>query len=254
MICAEARPLIDAYVDRELDLSAALGMERHLESCPLCASALREAESLHREMEGVDLNFATDSILQRVRDSVEREADLRGAAARRPAWRFASYVTAAAALVVLSSFLTLRVARRGNSIDDEMVDIHLHSLIGDHLIDVPSSDRHTVKPWFQGKIDFSPPVPDLSAAGFVLAGGRVDVIEGSKVAVLIYKRRDHIINLWISPGDEAESDMREIHGYHVMTWARNGMTYRTVSDVDPEELRVFHQAFEVQTEGSATVH
>lgn len=253
MTCAEARPLIDAYVDRELDLSAALAMERHLESCPLCAGEIREVELLQAELEGVDLNFATDAMLNRVRESVEGKTDLRGPASRKLPWRFAAYVGAAAVLVVLSSVLTLRLGR-GNSINNEMVDIHLRSLIGDHLIDVPSSDRHTVKPWFQGKIDFSPPVPDLSAAGFVLAGGRVDVIEGNKVAALIYKRRDHVINLWISQGNNAEPQMKEIHGYRVMSWASNGMTYRVVSDVDAEELRSFHQAFEAKSESSATVH
>lgn len=254
MTCEEARPLIDAYLDRELDLNTALGMERHLETCSVCSDAYKKGELLHAEIESADLNFASEEMLKRVRESVERQAGLRPVT-RKPVWRYASYVGAAAAVVIVASFLTVRFARPVKSIDDELVDVHLSSLIGDHLIDVPSSDRHTVKPWFQGRIDFSPPVPDLSEAGFTLAGGRVDVIDGRKAAALIYKRRDHVINLWIAPGDEAGQEMREIHGYRVISWAADGMDYRAVSDVDPEELKAFRQAFETQAKAAgAAVH
>ena len=253
MTCEEARPLIDAYLDRELDLSTALGMERHLETCPVCSDAYRKGELLHAEIEKADLNFASDEMLKRVRESVERRASGGRPVAKSSAWRYASYVGAAAAVVVVASFLTMRFAGRGNSIDNEIVDIHLRSLIGDHLIDVPSSDRHTVKPWFQGRIDYSPPVPDLREAGFALAGGRVDVIEGRKAAALIYKRRDHVINLWIMPGSGPVEGMREIHGYRVMAWASDGMEYRAVSDVDPAELEAFRRAFEKQA-GDVAVH
>jgi len=129
-----------------------------------------------------------------------------------------------------------------------MVDSHLRSLLADHLIDVPSSDRHTVKPWFQGKIEFAPPVPDLTVQGFVLAGGRLDVIDARKVAAIVYKRRDHVVNLWISQGNAARSEpeLSEINGYHLMRWSKGGLTYRAVSDLDVGELRTFANTIRTQ--------
>jgi anti-sigma factor RsiW len=226
MTCVEAQPLLHAYLDGELDLTASLGIEQHLEACRECSAAYRKLELLRVEIADADLDFASDAVLQRLRASTEPKE-------RRFAWRTPAFLAAAAAVLVVAFLLPGR-----RSTDREIVDSHLRSLLGDHLIDIPSSDRHTVKPWFQGKIDFAPPVPDLTAEGFVLVGGRLDVIDTRKVAALVYKRREHVINLWISQGDAGQGES-EVGGYHVLRWSKDGLTWRAVSDLDVAELRTF---------------
>ena len=230
MSCSEAQALLDAYFDGELDLRSSLGIEQHLEGCPECAGAYRRLELLRAEIAGADLDFATDAVMRRLRVPLEQ----------RGRWRVPLFF-AAAAVVVLALFLPGRLERRGDPVDREVIDSHLRSLLADHLIDVQSSDRHTVKPWFQGKVEYAPTVPDLTAQGFVLAGGRLDVIDGRKVAVLVYRRREHVINLWISPGGGGggEPALSEVKGYRLIRWQREGMTFRAVSDLDGGELRVF---------------
>ena len=230
MSCLEAQPLLGACLDGELDLRASLDMEEHIEGCPACAAAYQRLELLRAEIAAVNLDFTTDAVMRRL--CVPRE--------RRGGWRVPACF-AAAAVLVLALFLPARLERRSDPVDREVVDSHLRSLLADHLIDVPSSDRHTVKPWFQGRVEFAPAVPDLTAQGFVLAGGRLDVIDGRKVPVLVYRRREHVINLWISPGGGGggEPALSEVKGYRLIRWQREGMTFRAVSDLDGGELRVF---------------
>jgi len=189
------------------------------------------ASSVGSGQSSSDLDFASDAVLQRLRASIEPKG-------WRIAWRTPAFLAAAAAVVVLAFLLPGRFTTGRASTDREIIDSHLRSLLGDHLIDIPSSDRHTVKPWFQGKIEFAPPVPDLSSEGFTLVGGRLDVIDTRKVAALVYKRRDHIINLWISQGNAGQGES-ELGGYHVLRWSKDGLTYRAVSDLDVAELRTF---------------
>jgi anti-sigma factor RsiW len=246
MTCHEAEPLLHAYLDGELDLSASLDIEKHLQSCGECSDAYRKFELLRAEIADADLDFASDAMLARVRGAVERQAGLPVRMGRGSPWRNSALLAAAAAAVVLAFVLPWRNATGHNAVvreigDREIVDSHIRSLQTDHLFDVASSDRHTVKPWFQGKLDFAPQVPDLSAKGFVLVGGRLDVIDAHKVAALVYKRREHVINLWISQGSAARTDpeQSDVDGFHIVRWSKNGMTYRAVSDLDMGELRGF---------------
>jgi len=234
MTCVEAQPLLDAYLDGELDLTASLGIEQHLESCHECSAGYRKLELLRAEIADADLDFVSDSMLRRLRAATEPKE-------RKSAWRVPAFLVAAAAVLVVVFLLPGRFTAGRASMDREIVDSHLRSLLGDHLIDIPSSDRHTVKPWFQGKIEFAPPVPDLTAEGFVLAGGRLDVIDTRKVAALVYKRREHIINLWISQENAGQGES-EVGGYHLMRWTKDGLTYRAVSDLDVAELHTFADA------------
>ncbi len=241
MTCVEAEPLLHAYLDGELDLSASLAIEKHLQSCGECADAYQKLELLRSEIADADLDFASDAALERVRVAVERQAGLERRTGRGMAWRNAAFLAAVAAALVLAFVLPWRYAGGRDSIDREIVDSHIRSLQADHLIDVASSDRHTVKPWFQGKLDFAPQVPDLGAQGFVLVGGRLDVIDRRKAAALVYKRREHVINLWITQGNAARSEpeQSDVDGFHIVRWSKNGLTYRAVSDLDMGELRAF---------------
>jgi len=241
MTCHEAEPLLHAYLDGELDLSASLNVEKHLQSCGECGAEYRKFELLRAEIADANLDFASDAMLARVRGAVERQAGLPPRTGRGSPWRNSVLLLAAAAALILAFVLPWRNAAGHNSLDREIVDSHIRSLQTDHLFDVASSDRHTVKPWFQGKLDFAPQVPDLSAKGFVLVGGRLDVIDARKVAALVYKRREHVINLWISQGSAAPNDpeQSDVDGFHIVRWSKNAMTYRAVSDLDMRELRGF---------------
>jgi anti-sigma factor RsiW len=247
MTCFETRPLLHAWFDDELDLSRSYEIGEHLAGCPECAAEVQKWERLRAAIGESDFNPSEDAVLRRVRRSVRKQAGFE----RIPmVWKSATAALAAAAVILLAVALPGRLNRTSADTNREIIDSHLRSLAGGHLIDIPSSDRHTVKPWFQGKVEFAPPVPDLSVEGFALEGGRLDVIGGHKTAAIVYKRREHVINLWVSPGSATPAEPAsagfasvDYDGYHLLRWSRDGLTYRAVSDLDPGELRDFATSF-----------
>jgi anti-sigma factor RsiW len=229
MNCREAETLLHPYFDGELDLMSSVGIEGHLTTCGACGQYYRDLQDLRREISEARLDFAPKPALAR---RVQRVAG-------QPWWRHPGALAAAAALLV-ALFLPMRLLRTPSE-DREVLDSHLRSLMADHLVDVPSSDHHTVKPWFQGRLSFSPDVPELAAQGFVLTGGRLDVLHRAPAAAIVYKRRNHVINLFVAATTQPDSGLREqsIEGYHLVEWNRAGMTYWAVSDLNREELRQF---------------
>src|SRR5438034_85016 len=132
----------------------------------------------------------------------------------------------------------------------QLIASHVRSLMANHLMDVPSSDQHTVKPWLDAKLDFAAPVADLSSQGFPLIGGRLDYLNNHSVAALVYQKRKHFINLFIwptTPEDSTAQTMVEREGYHLVHWSDGDFTYWAVSDVNPSDLQNFKQLFEQQT-------
>jgi anti-sigma factor RsiW len=237
MNCAEATRLIGPWVDDELDLRSTMEVESHVARCAECERerdellALRDTarERLPRPDLSPDLE---ERLWSKVRETAasERRAELR----RPRRWlREASMMAAAACLAVVA---TVAVQRGGAG--DEIVDAHLRSLQAQHLTDVVSSDQHTVKPWFQGKVDFSVPAGDFSEQGFVLAGGRLDVLGGRPVAAIVYRRRQHVLNLFVSPASRPDMAPRSFseRGYRVTSWSQGGLEYRLVSDVPQAEV------------------
>jgi anti-sigma factor RsiW len=165
-------------------------------------------------------------------------------------WRWrAVYAVPALALVLLAAALVVGVnvrRARNQQIAGELADLHVATMASPTPVDVVSSDRHTVKPWFQGKTNFAPTVPDLSANGFPLVGGRLDVLQQQRIAALVYKRQEHVINLFVVPVDSrSESPGKwDAGGYHVVSWVRNGFRYWAVSDVNADDLWTFADLFQ----------
>jgi anti-sigma factor RsiW len=244
--CQETKDLIHGYVDGELDLVRSLEIERHIEGCESCSRDYRTQQELKRALQAVPLRFtASNDLRRRIRSSVREtgeSAPARGALNWLQAWRWAG-AAAALALVAVTGWNLGHISRAPSGDDlvaQEVIDSHVRSLMANHLEDVPSTDQHTVKPWFNGKLDFSPPVQDLAKEGFPLLGGRLDYLENRPVAALVYQRRKHLINLFIWPSTHASRQgavMRQ--GYNLLHWTQSGMAFWAASDLNSTELQEF---------------
>jgi anti-sigma factor RsiW len=239
--CDEIRGLLSAYADGELDLVRGVEIERHLEGCAACAAALERARSLSRALGDPALYHpAPSDLYQRVRAAVRRAA----ASGYRFPWR-ALVAAAAAALVAIALWGVARAWPAPPSdelLAREVVASHVRSLMLErHRVDVESSDQHTVKPWFIGKVDVAPDVENLSAEGFPLVGGRLDYVNGQPAAALVYERRKHAINVFVFrvDGKDRPPEVLERQGYHLVRWTDNGRTVWVVSDLNAKELREF---------------
>jgi anti-sigma factor RsiW len=241
MDCHNAQSFMHAYLDGELDASATLEYETHLRSCPACAQRIAEQKALQTAMKADAFYYkAPDHLRDRLRASLGRQPAVRIA-------RFPWPWVAAAACLLLSVGLGFLVARftlaasKQERLTQEVASSHIRSLQVDHgrLVDIRNSDRHEVKPWLSERLDFSPPVFDLADQGFPLFGGRLDYLDGRPVATLVYKRRLHVISvfLWPDPTNAETHPRRETRqGYHLIEWSKGGMNYWVVSDLDPKEL------------------
>jgi anti-sigma factor RsiW len=231
MSCREFDALLDPYFDGELAVSEVLATERHLGECPVCRSRYEGLEWLRAEIQTAQLEYRPSPTLARKIRAI-------GVDSRRRWWWTSGLMAAALATLLLMARWSAQPERAGN----EILDAHLRSLLATNLVDVPSSDRHTVKPWFQGRLGFSPGVPDLSQAGYVLIGGRLEVIRQQRAAALVYKRREHIINLFIAEGPAPGSDQgRQVQGFNIVSWNARGLSYSAVSDLNATELSSFAQ-------------
>ena len=251
MDCKEAQNLINAYGDGELDLVRNLEIERHLQECALCMQSYKNHQLLRNEIKAGSFYFKAPADLQtKIQLSLRKAARAEGRAWVLPQWWFNVVApVAAAALVVLVLVPFLRGPSADKLLAREVVSSHVRSLMATHLTDVASSDHHTVKPWFAGKLNFSPPVEDLAKQGYPLVGGRLDYLENRPVAALVYQRQKHFINLFIWPADSA-SDVRtktvSLQGYNLAYWTKSGMTYWAVSDLNDGELQEFVQLVQNQ--------
>ena len=238
MICVEARPLLDAYFDSELDLASSLIVEKHLSECAPCAETIRNLELLREELTPAVFNQFHDGGLQRLGASVRKAT---GAGANgRARWTQYAMWAALAAVLVLAVYLP-RTSNPAVGLNRELVDSHVRSLMANHLVDVPTSDSHTVKPWFQGKVDFAPDVPDLADKGYELVGGRLDIVNGRPTAAIVYRRRGHFINTWTRKADvnDAGANFSTVDGYQIAHWSAAGLERWAVSDINRSDLMGF---------------
>jgi len=247
MECEDVREALSAFLDEELDPLRSREIQEHLGGCPSCADALGRMRGLAQRLRAEAPYYpAPDSLRARVSQAAWRDAgrardpgSRRGIAAR-------SWLSAAAAVIALAGGTWLFAAHQRQegtaSMERDVISSHVRSLMASHLMDVASTDQHTVKPWFNGKLDFSPPVTDLAASGYPLIGGRLDYLSGRPVAALVYQRRKHVINVFTWPEERAadsETPTRTVQGYHVIHETHGGMAYWIVSDLNPEELLAF---------------
>jgi anti-sigma factor RsiW len=241
MNCARTQQMLDAWVDRELDSATGADLEAHLASCAACAALRSQRGALAAALrESLPYHRAPAALRARVASALE--ALERPPRARRPTWWHAAGVAACAAL--LSALLTYWSVRPAadDPVREQLVASHVASLAEPrHLITVASSDRHTVKPWFQGKVDFAPAVKDLSAEGFELLGARLDHVGDRQAAALVYRIRQHVINVFVwRTGGAAEAPVKiRTRGFTIILWTEDGLRYSAISDVDPRDLRRF---------------
>jgi anti-sigma factor RsiW len=246
MSCQEACQFVDAYVDGELDLVHSLEFRRHLETCADCRALCDEVEALRNSVRTHHPYFAApDGLDNRIRAQLRIAAGAKTQTVRHqkfPTWRLSAVAASIVAIAVFTAMFIAMLRRpAGETLAEQVVSSHIRSLMENHLTDVPSSDQHTVKPWFNGKLDFSPPVKDLKAEGFSLTGGRLDYLDGRPVAALLYRRRQHTINLFVWPSTYSDSgpQMLTSKGYNLAHWTQSGMTYWAASDLNRRELNEF---------------
>jgi anti-sigma factor RsiW len=251
MDCSDARRLLNGYVDGELDLVRNLEIEAHLKECAACSQGYKNHQVLRDGIRNGSLYFRSPPDLQhRIQLSLSKAAKAEASPRVLPwHWLNVAVPMAAAAVVVLALVPLLRGPTPDDLLTREVISSHVRSLMANHLADVPSSDQHTVKPWFNGKLDFSPPVADLADKGFPLVGGRLDYLNQKPVAALIYQRQKHFINLFVwssTSGSDAGIKSITRQGYHVLHWTRSGMTYWAVSDLEENQLLEFVQLLQNQ--------
>ena len=260
MDCDEAEILLHALIDGELDAGHARDVETHIAGCPRCAASLAAYRQMREAMGKADLRFtAPASLRQRIDAALPKAApkpsNVTPLASRRSVLRgFAM----GSALSALAATLVVGIIVRNDDqqlIESEIVSAHLRSLQPNHLIDVVSTDQHTVKPWFNGKLDVSPPVIDLTAQGFTLIGGRLDYVDARAIGAIVYKRRAHVINLFVAQTASAERQparMDTIQGFNIRRWSEAGLNYWAVSDLAADELAEFGDKFEAAMKSSTT--
>jgi anti-sigma factor RsiW len=251
--CEDNALLLHAYSDGELEFVRSLEIEEHLRTCPACAQELREQQTLRKNIRSANLyHRAPEALRARIIAAAapargreqSQEAPLPFRVVRRLVFEW--FAVAAAILIALA--LGIRIipgalnVRQGNLVAEELVASHIRSLQPGHLMDVVSTDQHTVKPWFDGKLDFSPPVRDLAEQGYPLIGGRLDYADGRDVAALVYQVRKHYINVFVWPDDGRQAKLPEFsstQGYNMVCRSNGGMRLCGVTDANAEDLRQF---------------
>jgi len=232
--CASMHLLIQADHDGELDAADAARVAAHVQVCPACAA---HAAALRRLSTRLRAEMPADALPHRLQATAARLS----APPRVPAWRAIRRQSPgfAAGLALAACLAVVVLPRRAPDLADQAVTAHIRALQPGHLMDVASTDRHTVKPWFAGKLDYAPPVQDFAGVGFPLKGGRMDYLGGRPVAALIYSRAQHLIDVTVWPGAAAPSRDGTTNGYNYLSWSHDGMVFWAVSDLNKAELQAF---------------
>jgi len=255
MDCAACLELLDADFDDELTPDERADVRAHVAQCADCARARDEiAATSHALREGLARYAAPDVLKARIRGALA-EAETDDASETRAShpsviprhWlRLAAAGLVIAAASSVTTFGVVRDRSASRSVQDQVLASHVRSLMPGHLTDVASTNQHNVKPWFNGRVDLSPPVPGLDSAGFVLDGGRLDYVAGRAVAAVVYRRRQHVVNVFSWPESGADTRMSAVtaQGYHLVSWRSDGVAFWAVSDLNEGELSQFVALFQ----------
>ncbi len=242
MQCREAHEVLSALLDDEVAAEQQQAAKAHIASCSLCAEVARDYRRIGDKLRAVARVPAPADLGAKVRARLAAEARTVMSAARFD-WRHLAQQAAVLVLVSgLSGLLSWHLAQstfETRRLERDVVAAHVRSLLQDGSVQIASSQSHTVKPWFNGRIEFAPTVKDLTAEGFPLLGGRLDYIDNRRIAVLVYKRRLHVINVFMWPADgdgRTAPTASMLQGYNAITWTTGGMTFWAVSDLNAKEL------------------
>jgi mycothiol system anti-sigma-R factor len=253
--CELIRRFVPVYMDGELDLVRTIEIETHLKDCPACAQKLEDQQEVRSALRRGSLAYAAPAVLrERIQSSLRASSPV-GIQERKIKWTSLliwQWVGAVAVLALFSISPWQLIARlpapsSDQQIAAEVLSSHVRSLEAHHLMDVVSTDQHTVKPWFDARLDFSPPVEDLASDGFPLVGGRLDYLQGREVAALIYQRREHFINVFVWPNPTESTTTRAMEsrqGYNITRWLSGGFQCWAVSDVGASDLAEFGRLIE----------
>jgi anti-sigma factor RsiW len=251
MTCDEAEILLHALLDGELDAGHAREVEDHIAGCPRCAAQLSAYREMSKAVSSAELVYTAPPKLRRRIEAALPQARMPNRRAVLRGFAFGSAVSAIAATGLVAIVLRNDDEQR---ILSEVVSAHVRSLQAGHLTDVLSTDQHTVKPWFNGRLDVAPPVIDLTAQGFTLIGGRLDYVDGHALGAVVYRRRSHVINLFVAQGANAEHRARTetVQGFNIRRWSERGLNYWAVSDLSADELTDFSDKLEAAMRSSGT--
>ena len=249
MACQNNELLLPAYFDGELDLVRNIEFEEHLKTCPECAQELRDLQAMRSSVRAANLyERAPESLKSRIRAALPPQARPQPIAMPRRSFEWLAIAAAILIAVVLGAKVLPNIGGgEQDLIAEEIVASHIRSMQPGHLYDVESTDQHTVKPWFDGKLDFAPPVINLADQGFPLIGGRLDYVGHRNVAALVYQRQKHFINVFVWPEDSKPAktpEVQTIQGYNLVFWSHNSMYFCAASDLNLAELRQFAQLLE----------
>lgn len=253
MNCTDSRSRLHAYLDQELDVAGVLAIERHLASCAACRAIFEQQSALQSGIRRhAEYHAASAALADRIRAQVARGDAPARKAAPRPWWPQLRQWFALGAAVAATAILSWTAAIQYASLDGEqnlaeqVIAGHARAVLTSRLADVASSDQHTVKPWLSSKLDFSPAVVDLTGIGFPLIGGRLDYVDKRPVATLVYRHRQHFIDLFVWPDEKSPPGaMHSLskQGYNVLHWNAAGMAYWAISDLNADEMKTFAESY-----------
>lgn len=249
MTCEEAEVLLHALIDGELDAGHAREVEAHVAGCPHCAAALNDYREMSKVLASADLRYkAPAELRQRIEAALpQATAQVVPMPSRRGLLRGFAMGSAVSAIAATGLFAVVLRNDDAERIQSEVVSAHLRSLQAGHLTDVISTDQHTVKPWFNGKLDVAPPVIDLTTQGFTLIGGRLDYVDARPIGAVVYRRHQHVINLFVaqtSSTGRRDARIETLQGFNIRRWSDRGLNYWAVSDLAADELADFGDKFE----------
>ncbi|MFZ6746806.1 anti-sigma factor family protein [Undibacterium sp. JH2W] len=254
MECKQIRPLMSAYLDQELDARQASQVDMHIAGCQDCSTALSQMQAVKAGVkQHAHYHTAPAGLRKKIMADLAQQRPSLPSRFRAWPWAWINLGLAGMSTAAFAGILVLYLSQPSATdiFNEDVLSSHFRSLAPGHMVDVLSSDQHTVKPWYAGKLDFSPPVRDLAAQGYPLLGGRLDYLAGRQVAALVYQHRKHIVSLYVYPENGKTSSLPTTvssRGYQLMQWSAAGMHYVAVSDMNGEELAQFSRQIKASAE------